>query len=143
MAFPRKNGPAAGFTLIELMIVVSLIAILAAIALPSYSDYTRRARAAEAVALLGTWRSQLEQYYLDNRSYANAGGDCGKAAPTSGNYTLTCVTPAGGQTYTLTATSVVANEGVYTLNEANEQKTTKFKGSTVSLNCWAIKGGEC
>lgn len=130
-----------GFTLIELMIAAAIISILASIALPAYSDYTRRGRVSEAISSLASWRMQMEQYYQDNNNYG-AGG-CGRAAPTGKHYTFTCATTNGGQGYTLTATANANNEGTYTLNEANQQATTQFKGSSVTKNCWLIKGGEC
>ena len=52
-----------GFTLIELMIVVAIIGILAAIAIPAYQDYTARAQAAEATTLLGGLKSSIAEYY--------------------------------------------------------------------------------
>lgn len=131
-----------GFTLIEVMIVVAIIAILASIALPSYTDYTRRAKATESVAQLSTWRSQLEQFFLDNRSY-RSGTACGVAAPTGKHYTYSCAT-TGDQVFTLTATSNKAGDGVYTVDQSNQQATTTFKGNTVSgKNCWLIRGDEC
>jgi type IV pilus assembly protein PilA len=53
-----------GFTLIELMIVVAIIGILAAIAIPAYQDYTARAQASEAVTLLGGLKTPIVEYYL-------------------------------------------------------------------------------
>jgi len=61
-----------GFTLIEVMITVAVIAILSAIAIPSYTDYIRRARITEATAALGSMRVKFEQFFQDNRTYAGA-----------------------------------------------------------------------
>ena len=67
-----------GFTLIELMIVVVVIGILSAIAMPAYTDYVKRGKAAEATATLADMRIKMEQFFQDNRTYI--GGAC---APTS------------------------------------------------------------
>ncbi len=58
-----------GFTLIEVMITVAVIAILAAVALPNYIEYVTRSKLVEAKTNLSDMRTRLEQYFLDNRAY--------------------------------------------------------------------------
>jgi type IV pilus assembly protein PilE len=125
-------GQARGFTLIELMIAIAVIGILSAIAYPSYTDYVRRGQLAEAFANLSDFRVRMEQYYQDNRSYAN-GANCGAAAVPGGNakyFTYACAlnTTAGapaGQSYTVTATGASSNTAgfTYTINERNVKST--------------------
>ena len=67
-----------GFTLIEMMIVVVILAILAAVAIPSYSNFVMRGRLTDAHAKLGDLRGQMERYFLDNRTYQDTTGTaCG------------------------------------------------------------------
>ena len=58
-----------GFTLIELMIVVAIIGILAAVAIPSYQDYTARAQVTEALSLGSSFKTPLAEYYADNGAF--------------------------------------------------------------------------
>ncbi len=62
-----------GFTLIELMVTVAIIAILAAIAVPNYTDYVKRGKLQEATSNLLAMRTKMEQYFQDNRSYTTPG----------------------------------------------------------------------
>jgi prepilin-type N-terminal cleavage/methylation domain-containing protein len=66
----RRNQ--GGFTLVELMIVVIIVGILAAVAIPMYQGATERAKASEAVAALGTIRGALRVYYAEHGTYVNA-----------------------------------------------------------------------
>lgn len=140
---------AAGFTLVEIMIVVAIIAILSAIALPNYSDYVLRSKLPEAFSTLSDLRIRLEQYYQDNSRYASAAGGttCGITMPTGKNFTLSCAATdsAGSQTYTLTATgSGTLSSFVYTVTDANVKATTGTSWGITSTTCWiAKKDGEC
>lgn len=136
-----------GFTLLELLMVVAIIGILSAIAVPQYTDYVRRGKVVEAHAMLSDHRVKMEQFYQDNRSYANSGA-CGAALPTGQYFTYSCTVAADGQTYTSTATSKanvgLLNSGDYTftVNDANAKATTKFAGSSVTATCWLLKKGQ-
>jgi len=97
-----------GFTLIELMIVVVVVAILAAIAIPNYLEQSRKGRRADAVRAVGDLQLALERWRSENPSYANcAGAGCGSGTyptvPTSSYYTI-AVSNATASTYTITAT---------------------------------------
>lgn len=141
-----------GFTLMEVMVVVAIIGILSAIALPMYTDYLTRGKLAEANSTLANLRVQMEQYYQDNRNYG-VGTACGIAMPTMRYFTYTCVANNSGQGFTATASGISAeglNQFVYTVDEANSRLTTGLPSawgtaSTASpINCWVIrKGGGC
>jgi type IV pilus assembly protein PilE len=138
-----------GFTLVELMITVAIIAILTAIAVPNYSAYVIRGKLVDATSGLADYRVRLEQFYQDNRNYGAATVACTPAVPTSKYFTISCLVGATNQTYTATATSIVnqglgaAGDYTYTLNETNTRATTKFAGATPSVTtCWLTKKGD-
>ncbi|MGZ8994676.1 MAG: type IV pilin protein [Burkholderiaceae bacterium] len=121
-----KKCDQSGFTLIEVMVVVAVIGILAAIAIPNYSRYITRGNLVEAGNALAEYRVRMEQFYQDNRTYQNAGGACGQAVPAGlDNFAVTCAITAAGQAFTATATGAGTTNGfVYTINQANVRATT-------------------
>jgi type IV pilus assembly protein PilE len=160
MCNAKQRHPATtrGFTLIEVMIVVAIVAILASVALPSYFDYVRRGQLPEAQAALSDFRVKMEQYYQDNRNYGTNGANCADVSPPSWAtstptltygaaqfFTYGCALTNGDQGYTITATgsSGRAVGHVYTINHTNARATTQFKGAAVAKGCWLIKGSEC
>jgi type IV pilus assembly protein PilA len=86
-----------GFTLIELMIVVAIIAILAAIAIPAYQDYTIRAQVSEGLTLASGGKTAVAEYYQNRGAYPTDNSVAGMAvaASISGNF-VTAVTVAAG-----------------------------------------------
>ena len=133
-----------GFTLIELMVAVAIIGIIASIAIPSYQDYVKKGRAAEATSTLADLRIKMEQCFQDNRSYVACAAFC---APTSGavNFTYACAPAPDALTYTISATGVAAKgmTGFAFSVDQNNAKTSTFDG-TAGAGCWLnSKSGTC
>ena len=105
-----------GFTLIEVMITVAIVAILAAVALPSYREHVRKSRRAEAQAYLMAVASRQQQFLLDTRAYAPNLATVGLAAPANvaAAYDVVVVAVAGPPpTFTLTATPKASTDQVH------------------------------
>lgn len=153
-----RRARSRGFTLIEVMITVAIVAILSGIAMPAYFDYVRRGQLPEAFGNLADFRIKMEQYYQDNRSYGTSSTVCANVNPPAWAnfvpsnqkyFTYTC-TPSNlvsgtyqGYTITATGSSGRAVGHAYTINSANAQATTTYKGSAVTKTCWLSKGNEC
>ena len=144
--YTNKNS---GFTLIEVMIAVAIVAILAAVALPSYNDYVIRGKIPEATNALAAMRVKLEQYYQDQGTYVNACKD-GTVAPkpaNTSNFTFTCKN-LDVNTYEVFATGKGSMNGFeYKIDEKNVQTTTQVPDSSWGASgttCWIVrKGGLC
>ncbi|HFC7371531.1 TPA: pilin [Neisseria meningitidis] len=111
-----------GFTLIELMIVIAIVGILAAVALPAYQDYTARAQVSEAILLAEGQKSAVTEYYLNHGIWPannNSAGVASTATDIKGKYVQ----------------SVTVANGVITAQMASSNVNNEIKGKKLSL--WA------
>ena len=98
----KTNINRKGFSLIELMITITVVAILVALAIPSYTQYVRKANRGDAQQLLLNWSNNQEIWRAAHTTYADESTALG--VPTHGKYTFT-VTGTGATAYLLTATA--------------------------------------
>ena len=135
----------SGFTLIELMIVVAIVGILSAVALPAYNSYITRGRIPEATGNLGAKKVKMEQFFQDTRTYV--GAPAAASDTTTSKYFDFSGSDLTTSTYTLTATGKSSMTGfTYTVNQANTKTTTitGVSGWTGNTSCWVTKkGGAC
>ncbi|HEZ5710075.1 TPA: pilin [Neisseria meningitidis] len=97
-----------GFTLIELMIVIAIVGILAAVALPAYQDYTARAQVSEAILLAEGQKSAVTEYYLNHGTWPGGNSDAGVASASDikGKYVKEVTVANGVVTATMLSTGV-------------------------------------
>lgn len=137
---PRRGSGAraAGFSLIELMIVVGVIAILAAIAYPNYRQYVINSRRAAAAACLQEKAQLMERYYTTNLTYVGATpGGCDPEI--NGFYTFSLNGTTTARAYTLQAAPVTGQQddpkcGTLTINAQGDR--TEGGTATNATECW-------
>lgn len=135
-----------GFTLIELMIVVAIIGVIAAVAIPSYQDSVRKSKRSEAMSALEKLAAAEEKYFTRNNQYTSSFADLSgqTSSAAGGNYTMSIALSAVGGVnnmgYTLTATTTGGQAGdtnckTFTLNHLGE-RASKNSSNTVTTDCW-------
>lgn len=138
----RRAMPARGFTLIELMITVAIIAILAAVVLPAYQDSVRKARRADARTALTTAAQMMEREYTEKNTYATATFGSSASATYSnksenGHYALS-LSNLNTTTFTATAAPQGAQAtdpcGSFTLTHQGTRGVTG--GTLTAAQCW-------
>ncbi len=137
----------SGFTLIELMIALVVVAILTAIALPSYTSYGIRGKVPDATSNLATKRVQMEQWFQDNRTYVGATA-CNNDTTSSKNFDFSC-TVQTATTFTLQAAGKASMAGfTYTVTQS-DVKGSVFAApapaawiASSPAACWITKAGD-
>jgi prepilin-type N-terminal cleavage/methylation domain-containing protein len=142
-----------GFTLVEVMITVAIVAILAAIALPSYREYILRGQIVDATNGLAAMRTNMERHFQDNRTYASVGttfiSPC-KVDPASsrkvGSFQLSCDGEPTDSAFVLQADGSGSTAGfTYKINAQNVRSTTSVATNSGWITCgsaWIVKKGQ-
>lgn len=129
-----------GFTLIELMIVVAIIGILAAIAIPAYQDYIARAQASEALELFSGVKAPLSEYFADRGAWPATPAEIG--LNTSGKYVVSSVEFVGGGSGTTTTLALKATFKTFGISRAIQGKQMLFETTDAGATwrCYSAGG---
>jgi type IV pilus assembly protein PilE len=140
-----------GFTIIEIMIAVTVLAILGAVALPQYRSFVTSSKVPAGLDALSSVSTRMEQYYQDRGNYGTD-GTCGNgmAMPTPTNYQqVTCalqtVNGVAGQGYKATVNGLAAGglAGYTYTVDYRGRRTTEAHPIGANPNCWTIGGTKC
>lgn len=149
---PRCHRRVSGFTLIELMVAVAIVALIAAIAYPAYRDTLLKSRRSDAKVSLVQLAQEFEQCYAQYGTYNPSGSNKGSGCPPVANggttnsqdgyYTLT-VSNLGSGTYTLTATPTSKGGqdddttcDKFTLTQTGDREAYDQSNTTETATCW-------
>ena len=139
-----------GFTLIEMLIAVTLLGIVAALAVPQYGAYVMRGRILDGFAKLADYRARMEQYFLDRRSYIDDAGNCGVAPPPTAasgdSFEVRCIATPRSYVYTAAGIAAKGMTGfVYTIDHADAHVTVSVPKPWLRTgDCWTFRpDGSC
>ncbi len=128
---------AAGFTLVELMVVVAIIGILASVAVPAYSDYVTRGKLVEATTQLADGRIKMEQFFQDNRTYI--GGPLPQATK---YFTYSFTNDPTATTYDIAADGIGSLAGFTYSIDQNNTKSSNTPHWGNGATCWIMRKGD-
>lgn len=136
-----------GFTLIELMIVILIIGVLSAVAVPTYQENVNKSRRSEAASALSEGAQKLERYYSTHGSYLDGTGNLAAVfqvqIPSTGTSYYTLAVGAAGATATTfnlqaTATGLMANDkcGSFAISQSGEHTLVGAHAGSAVTDCW-------
>jgi prepilin-type N-terminal cleavage/methylation domain-containing protein len=147
----QARRASTGFTLIEVMITVAIVAILAAIALPSYRDYVLRGQLVDAHNSLAAMRGNMERFYQDNRTYNSVGTTFISPCLVDvnlrkvGTFTLSCDGTPTATSFLLQAVGSGPTNGFTFKVDQQNQRSSTVTGVSGWNNCandWITKKGQ-
>ena len=134
-----------GFTLIEVMIVVAIVAILSAIALPNYSEYIKRGQIVEGITPLADMGAKMEQFYQDNRTYVAACQSKIAAEPAeTARFKYSCDAHRSRYTVRAEGKGSMAGFAFVLTHEGARNTASTPPGWKAGSGCWSTrKDGSC
>ena len=133
-----------GLTLPEVMVTVTIVGILAGVALPSYHSYIQRSMLSEAFDALSAYQLRMDQAFHNNGNFGTA--ECAVAIPSaSENFAFACELTDGGQGYVMRATGGGRMSGFeFTVDDRGARATQAFPHhAALPAGCWLTKPGDC
>lgn len=144
---PCSSHLQVGFSLVEVMVALAIVAILTSVALPSYTAYVQRSRVPEALGVLSSFATRMEQRYQDGaaNTYGAAGCAIDITLSNKAPFAFNCALTNGGQGFLATATGLTGSSMAgyaYTITHQGARATTAHpKGA--NNTCWTMKGTVC
>ena len=126
----------SGFTLIELMIVVAVVGILAAIAYPSYTAFIQKSRRGDAIASLADFRIEQEKWRANNIAYATSTASLGLSGSSRDGYYTMVIVSAGSSAYQVTAAPTGAQSSDACNIFSIDENGPDYSGGYADADCW-------
>jgi type IV pilus assembly protein PilE len=144
MLTERTDPDQRGFTIVELAIALTVLVLLAATAVPVFTDYLRRSKLTDAFTTMATYRTRMDHAFQDENSYGVDSACAIPAPPASSYFSFVCKLGEDSNSYVLTASGIGGMDGyAYSIDDGGNQRTTAFPGAVVPATCWLSRKGDC